>query len=467
MVYRFTGIFALLVVVAAVGQLNTVAAAEELQNWQSIEVGRHGELTVRLRVKRQATLADEKWMAIEFENRGDKQIELENPNYRIDSVRHDLKTGKAYSSGGLASGNPYDLFPQAWKTTPVSPTVVKPGVYRMFDHPSLYSSAILSLPNRDGWLVKAEVFMRVKVKNEDLQFDSAKGHKLEFRWLYPDEAGFDKMRARLKHLLANPRDYVQHAYILHALLENPEVARATSAKELLAAMDRRTHAFSGRNYIVEHLSKNYADDALVAEHFRGRLVTGDKLILDDMIRGSKIWNMTFLQPLIERFERDSSSPWKIFVILNQHGRPQKFDAKLAQQLSTALLSHGWLKELEPGQTREPSAVAGSLKLMGDTHDRKVIPKLMPYLADAAPTHDPRFSSALRLGRLPPLRVSDSALETILTILDGNPEPAYKRAGYEFTNGDLAARVKAVTEVRDKMTVTLKKRLAKLMIDPEK
>jgi len=43
----------------------------------------------------------------------------------------------------------------------------------------------------------------------------------EFEWAYPDAAGFQRMRVRLKALLDDPNQRVAHAYFLHTLLKRP------------------------------------------------------------------------------------------------------------------------------------------------------------------------------------------------------------------------------------------------------
>ena len=69
--------------------LSGATIADEMDAWQVIEAGRSGELTVRFRVKRAASLADKDWIAIEFDNQGDEDIELESASYRFTSTRRD------------------------------------------------------------------------------------------------------------------------------------------------------------------------------------------------------------------------------------------------------------------------------------------------------------------------------------------------------------------------------------------
>ncbi|PHS10677.1 MAG: hypothetical protein COA78_10985 [Blastopirellula sp.] len=455
----------LLLIVLGLLSLNAISlSADDLGAWQSIQCGRVGDLTVRLLVKQQASLADEDWIAIEFDNQSGQDIKIDRVSYRIKSVRNNLETDELVSSGGMASGNDHALFPQAWKTTPVAPRIVRPGVYRMIDHPSLYSSALLGLPQKSGWLVKAEVSVSLSIDKKVYKFDKYDGFdrtEFEFQWLYPNAAEFKQMQVRLKSLLGNPRNKVQHAYILHTLLEIPEVAQTVSVQELLAALSTRTGAFTGRDYVLRYLNKAHSEDKLVISHFRNHLLARDKRVLEDLSRAPDIWAPEFLELLMKRLEEDQSSVRDIFDILRLRGKPQKSDAKLAQRLSAALEKHGWKVDSNSKQQPSAAVLASRIKMLGNTHDRNLVNKLTPFLDDKTETLDPNRLSQPYF-RLPPLRVCDNALESILTILDGITGLAYQEEGGGLTI-NFPSRSKSaedISAVRDKMIITLKARLAK-------
>lgn len=439
-----------------------VLAADNIADWTAIEVGRTGDLIVRLRVRQETSLADEDWIAVEFDNVGKSDVKIDMAQYRMESERFNLETGIFVSSGSLVSGNTFDLFPHARDTIPVAERVVPPGVYRMIDHPSLYSSALLGLPPGDGCLVKAQIFVDLRIDNERVKLEAK---KFEFQWLYPDAKGFEAMRLRLLHLLANPRNAVQHAYILHTLLAVPELAEAASAQQLLAAIEPRVEAFSGRQYVLEHLNNHYAGESAVIDHFFSRIVDSDTLITEDLRSVPKVWDSRFLPALLNRFDVRRDSVPDIFVILRQQGTPQRGDKQIASRLSNALLRFGWI---EPGETYVPSVLAYQISLMGHTCDRAMIPRLMPYLDDKTQTIDANQLGLSLDIRLPPLRVCDNALEAILEILDGSPGKGYKDAGFKFSSvrGARPQDVDEITEMRDNMITTVKQRLAELNGQPK-
>ncbi len=83
----------------------------------------------------------------------------------------------------------------------------------------------------------------------------------QFEWLYPDAAGLQRMRARLKVLLTQPDPKLKRYYITSGLLQVPDVAQAVSVDELLAALEIRGHSRSSCPCIWEYLRVRAASDA--------------------------------------------------------------------------------------------------------------------------------------------------------------------------------------------------------------
>lgn len=439
--------------------LTAAGLAKDDEPWNVVEVGTRGDLSVRLKVRPRASLSDTNWMMIEFENRGGSAIELLNTRYRIDSTRCDLKTGRPQVTGGLASGSEFSLFPQAWKTVPVAPRVVKPGFYRVTDHPSMVTTSLLGLAPQDGWLVKAKLFMRVDIKGDGLLADSQDAHEFQFEWLYPDEAGFLRARAKLADLLKKPEDKVQHAYLLNCLLSIPEVSHVIGGPELLASLKNRDGSFTGRNYVLEYLGQHHARERIVVEHFRQRLEAGDLLATEDLRRATQIWDPSYLEPLLKIFARDHRSWDDVLFTLEHHGTPQKTDPKLASRLSAEMLKHPLIGALPPGTQRSKESLGRNLTILARSRDRALISKFAPYLDDRTKVLDPRLLASLRLGSLPPLRVCDAALEAIMMVLDDDVGKVYrKHIKLEFKDVDVLEN--EFNSVRDQMIADLKTRLAK-------
>ena len=127
----------------------------------------------------------------------------------------------------------------------------RPSVPAITAQPSFCSAALLGLPSKEGWLVNARIRVDMEIEGHGRFESSQGGIPFDFAWVYPDEQGFTAIQQRLKKLLAASTDRVHQAYYINALLKIPEVAQAVSLDELLAAIQRREGALSGRNVIHE------------------------------------------------------------------------------------------------------------------------------------------------------------------------------------------------------------------------
>ena len=97
---------------------------------EEVEVIRHGDLSISWIYPKTATLPDKDWLSIVFRNSGSEKIEIKDASYRIE--REVWIGGKPHSTGSLASGNTYDLFPHCWASKgPVERRFVQPGVYEV------------------------------------------------------------------------------------------------------------------------------------------------------------------------------------------------------------------------------------------------------------------------------------------------------------------------------------------------
>ena len=461
---RLTGIRvlpAIVMLIAFAGGLSKGHGQDVFEDWQEIQIGQRGDLTVRLRVKRRATLADENWLAIEFENQSNRDIELVHPKYGIRYEAYDLQTQKLNKSGDLGSGN---LF---WRQQAVRhgpPQIAKQSVWRVVDQPSSVSGALLGLPPQGGLLIKAELFAHVEVKNEGVVVDSLERCPFEFRWQFPDEAGFEKMRSRLKNLLESSPADLHSAYMLRALLKIPNVAKVASAEELLEALDASVHPNWGRAFLLKHIDEHFANNPVVANRFRERLAARDKAVVEDLKKTPRIWSPSMLKLLIVRFETEPTSSRAILDVLDQHGPPQKHNEQLARRLSAALLKQPAFLPMNRRGVREPKNVGAwrvmdALKMLSKTHDQAVVARIAPYLDNKERGLNPRLLATL-MTQMPPLRVCDAALEAILTILDGDAQAAAAPSPIRsvFTRVSVDEWEIAADQHRDKEIEKLKRRL---------
>jgi hypothetical protein len=427
--------------------------------WRETVLLKEKDLTVRLKVLAKASLADTDWMALEFENTGEAPLTVKNAHYWI---RHEYirigTDGGGY--GSLASGSSYDLFPHAWATTPVAPIVLPPGkTYRTAEQPSDYSAALLGVPPPPGWSIRGRLFLALDLSDgRHLRVPEVSGLPFAFNWLPPDDAGFEAIRARLGKLLRSPENKPYHGYILGCYLRIPEVAKSATVDELLAALTPRRGAFEGRHEIAAHLAKRFGNDPAVTAYYRQRLQDGDEIVLDDLNQ-TTLWDNAHVKPLVRLYESNPSKYHAALAVLHKHRDDWNKDGDISRRLSAVVHQQYPMvrqdpRKLEADKLERWAYAVNNLSMTGD---KEAIALLGPALEDKR-----AFRSTKRLSmpggmRVPPLRVGDVALDAILTLLDGSPDEAYRRAQPKpLDRVDVDA---AYAGLRDGMIMDLKKRLA--------
>ena len=440
---------------------------QDIGPWTVVDLGRVDNVVARLRVRERASMDQENWIAIEFENYGKEPVELTNVHYNIDRTA-------GGGSGGMASGNEHSLFPEAWDARPVK-TLLQSGVHSIAGQPSDYSSALLGLPTRDGWMVKAVVDLSFGVK-EHGRTSPMNRHAFEFEWRYPDEAGFERMRTRLKNLLAQPFKYVEQAYLVNAMLQIPEVAKAANVRALLAALDIHEGPFSGHDAILKYLNMNCADNADVIAYFEKRLGIGQLQAVSDLLVCPRIWTSAFVEPLLRICETNPSRTDVVaryavakvegIEILAQRNPDQPADPAIAQRLSAAWLKAAGRLGQKPSELSlsERGEWSREMLLLGKTRDSRMIARIQPLLDDKTMVWDEANIDKLAFvstsSSLPLTRACDVAMQAILTILDGSANRPC--GGIDATRiiarRDIKAHLTAVKKDRDALTAALKQRL---------
>jgi hypothetical protein len=427
--------------------------------WRETVVLKEKDLTVRLKVLARASLADTEWMALEFENKGPKPLTVRNGHYWIRAEYHDLKSGELAASGSLASGNTYSLFSYAWATTPVSRIVLEPGkTFRTVEQPSDYSSALLGVPPRAGWSVRGQIFMALDLRDgRHLRPSETAGVPFTFDWISPDEAGFKVLRTRLARLLRTPQNRAYHTYILGAYLRIPQIARVATVDELVKALARRREPFEGRGEVAAYLAKHFGKDPAVAAYYRQCLKDGDVIVFTEL-RDPAFWDRSYVKPVVGLYESDARKYHHALDVLHQHRSDWIKDTGIVRRLS-AVVRRAYPALGEDVRQLDKERVgywADAVMRLAMTGDRSVMVLLRPALADKRAFASTKFMSLPQRYRVPPLRVCDVALDATLTLLDGSPDEAYRRAGTITVGRDNLDA--AYAELRDRMILVLKRRL---------
>ena len=401
-------------------------------SWQTIEVLRADRLTVRLRVLDRAGLADEQWMGIEFDNAGNEAVRVENLQYWTDCEQLNLRTGAPWRSGSLASGTAYSLFPTAWETTPASPVLIPPGVCRILAQPSDYSSALLGLPPRDGCLVRARFHITIDLQRLGSFSTPREGVGFRFEWVYPDKAGFVAMRSRLRKLLESPERRAEHVYILGELLGAPGVGDDVPVKEILSALNARRGNMDGRDRLVSYVAEHFPKDPKVLEYYRQRLEARDARAMEDLFLAPTIWHPDFIAPLMAADGGAGRGiPLAALNVLSAHRKDWPPEMSIPARLSASVLRNSRLLSKKPDEVRGPDLPQqweSEARALALTDDPAVIPLLRPFLDNKERVLDIKMlAQALIFPEVPPLRVCDVALVSILTILGDDVHKVYRDA----------------------------------------
>lgn len=335
-------------------------------DWSVVELGRTGDLSIRVRVQRKASIAETEWFVLEFENHGAGPITLHFPRYSAEALRFDPETDQLLLTSSLASGGGFDLFPHCWVGSHITPISIEPGVHRISEHPSLSSAVMLGLAPENGRRIQARMHMTMVVGGSGKFETPAEGVAFGFDWVRPDERGFAAACQQAARLLAQPIWRLHQVSYLQALLAIPEVARGLPVADLLAAIERQEGACNAREVLAQHLDARCPTDAQVLARYRTRLAAADVRVLDELYVTKRIWDDAFVEPLVKMFEADARRTGKVLWILHGHGRPQR-DPAIARRLSAALLAVSLLSTREPDQIW--CAEARALALTGDQRFR--------------------------------------------------------------------------------------------------
>lgn len=417
---------------------SAVAHAEE------VEVLRHDNLSVVLIYPESATLADKEWISIEFRNAGSEKVQIAEASYRME--KEVWVGGQLRSSGSLASGNTYDLFPHCWKETPVAPRFVEPGVYAVTQHPSRYSSALLIFPIDGELEVKASLHLHLTLPDGTRVSSSQKGIPFSFRWAKPNAEGFAAIEKEILTMLDNPEPESAsvHGYRLTALLKAGTFPSLTSGHLLRAIDRRRDDAWSGRNEIIKLYLDTAEDFSPLQDYYRDHIPEGWSSLFDDIAYfTAALWRDDFLSSLVnvatsEHHPRRDHS----FRLLSRVWEKWHKDTEIRSALAQSTIQK-WKRlegksEEEIARNNDLHALSFYIRELGECRDPKQVSTLVRYLKwesrhipeDKISWSGPAFRGGADDIILPPtFRICDEAIYAILTIRYGDPKLGLVALGY--------------------------------------
>lgn len=179
----------------------------------TVNACRTGDLTVRVWVRRKASLATPNWLGVEFVNTGREPVSVYFGNYSFDQKKYDLASGRLLSSSGLVGGSERELFdrPGLW---------IPPGTADRFVRAISDGASGLGIPPRTGWRIRASFNLNLVLRDKRKVQTPPGGVPFEFEWHHPGDAAFPALNNKLRRLLREPKC---HAGLLATLLNVPEV----------------------------------------------------------------------------------------------------------------------------------------------------------------------------------------------------------------------------------------------------
>lgn len=435
----------------------------------AIECLRTRALVVRFFVRATATPADRDWMWFEFENRTQAPLELGSLSFRFDEVvHHDATSGAVTAHGCLASGNDHDLFPRP--TSRPEPVVLAPGITRVAEAVSDYSTALLQVPPPGGARVQGRLALTwTPPGKSQLELDPAEA-MFTFSWLPPDAAGIERMRASLHELLRTPRMPIGSVYLVNFLLGVEGVGEHVPLAELLAVGESpNEQSWSPWWSVLQHLDRAHAENPELVRWLTARLANADQGITSDLIQLRHVYDGSFALHLVRLFEAGDHFA---LSLLEAHGVLAKADAALRRRISAplraaflaAMTAHG---NLAPGESAAETAAhapfmpadsrsfaVSHLRTIGWARDPDLVPLVAPWLD----CKERLVGSPVCDDHPYPARVCDFALEALQLMLGEEPRAAYRRALLRLD--PRAVGFGDPNEVRDHLIARMRERLAK-------
>lgn len=477
-----------LAIVLALLNPQLLAAADasntaEADRWTVVEVGSVGDLSVRLRVLKRASIELEDWMVLEFDNRGTDAVEIADANFSVDLKCGDVKTMSV-------SGYRTELFPLPEELdNPVRARWLRAKSVTGTRELSDLCAARLELPPESGFRVKARVKLRFDFKKMGRLSYASPPEGIEIDWQYPDESGLDFARTRLKTLLGTKSLLCGNECLrILTYLRQPAIRQGVSVTDILESV--RIHP--DRQFLLDHLELHHPGDPEVISYFETRLKYGDRSVIEALPRYmSASWSPTYVEPLFDLYQRLSRKIEELddhdddggyarqrgllhylIHVFNGYSRSHSpdynkpFTPEISERLSDAIQRQARYLNVKPSELPldDRWLWRDEIEILGQTRDKKMIPRLRLLLDDKTVINE-LLDGLDAGGTIRPLRACDVAARAIIQILDGHvPDRRVQFPDETILAIESSKRSELVEQINrghDHVILALKQRLAEL------
>gem|GEM_PF-6251815 len=391
--------------------------------WLNFELGRVGQITIQLKVKKYACAADTNWIGFEFDNNSTDTLFIDKwISYFIE------RTADGWTGNLSHEANFYPFEKLSYDKY-----AIPPGTTKLYTPLSNEGSNMLGIPEnrRDTFPVECTLrFNFPPINNESLDI---KDYKFTFFWYYPTDEQFKFLTQRLEKIInkkeenREPNEWYFHAMII----EVPKITDAIPLSNYIGCLDSlEMDAWGGiRHKTIQYIDKKYNQNIEVVNYFRNALRNDYETIVDDLFFLENI-SLVLVDEIFHYYQRHIEDDYKRIEIIRWFNQQKKaypnsilnkkrknfFDV-LVQSFPVIKTSSDTvnIKEL-----RQWAEIVPNIEQIGDT---TAIKYLTPFLKNKVKINDPnslktRASGAIIVERI---RVCDFALEAIYNLQGRNRE----------------------------------------------
>ena len=294
-------------------------------DWQRVICVDDPSIGVTMLVRRIASPADETFIGFEINNRTAASLKIVNVNFRLDNVTVFSATdNQPIYSTSIAGGNIYDLLwreGNAPKTNGPRDNAVPPGVCRFLRYWSIYTMAVLKMPDKP-LLVSGRIHFEISLLEKNVQKNLSTplaGVPFRFVWQPPEETQLPAMRQRLAHTLATATDPFGDAYLLGLFLSDKRLTSTLTLDELLKGLEVRKQG--ERSVILEYIDQHYPTDQKTIDFCLKAISRRDWLLLSDLSKAHFIRDTRLIGPLLDWVRMDAGHSYAThfaLVMLHNH-----------------------------------------------------------------------------------------------------------------------------------------------------
>jgi len=409
--------------------------------WNTLLLWSNQTLSASLMYMPEASLADEDYMFVEFDNHTEKTLDVAQAWLGLPGTRTDQQTQKSVFMSDMTGGVIYIGKLPPGKTKAVQHDVFECGM------------ANLGLPPKQGFHVELVAKADVRLADGTVFSTKDDSAKFSFDWRYPNPTEMESMKSQFKKLLAHPDNQFASGYLLDALVQVQEVGDSATLDELLSALKSRSWV-DGKDAIMKIIGRRFPNDPGVIAYLVDQLSRDDGDAFFSFPR--EVWqNPVFVEPLVKRYEKNGSDSMELLQLRTAWIT----NSQIVARLSTALL------EQHPVLNRNVAGLSGTnlcewgsaVSEAGIIGDTNFLNWLTPALDDKriVPDCTSKYDSQPRLPWTP--RVCDCALGAMLMILDGDSWSAFKKAGiqgWRTKEEDYAAHDKVIANLKERLKLKI-------------